>query len=213
MSSYVVLCDFDGTISQCDVAFEIIKNFSIGDWQSLEKQYQTGIISSRVELAKQFMLVKESKEELLDFVDSKMQLDPTFSDFAEFCNARGIKIIILSEGLSFYIEHMLAQIGLSPEVRANTGVFTDDGIIMEYHSQHEDCLDCGNCKLATVREFHERGYEVIYIGDGSSDFCASKHTDLIFAKRKLARHLSSEKIEHNTFNRFSDIIAKLETMT
>jgi Uncharacterized conserved protein, possibly involved in methylthioadenosine recycling len=52
--------------------------------------------------------------------------------------------------------------------------------------------------------------KAIYIGDGMSDFCASKNADFVFAKGKLLNFLKAQNVSHFTgFSYFEDIINQL----
>ncbi len=205
-----MLTDFDGTISEVDVAYSIVKEFSTGDWKGLERKYQTGEITSRQELPEQFILVKASKAQILDFVDKNMRLDATFSEFKRFCDARSIPVLVVSEGLDFYIHFMFEKYGVDVDVLVNSARFTSEGLKLEFQSTGLDCEKCGNCKLEHLQTIKGQGKKIIYIGDGSSDFCAAKEADIIFAKRKLAIHLDDENIEHFKYEKFDDIVRILE---
>ncbi len=215
MGPYTVLCDFDGTITDRDVAASIIKEFSTIDWKNIEDQYIAGTISSREELEAQFSNVDVSEDILFDFIDNNMRIDPTFTYFVDFCRINDIPITIVSEGLNFYIDHMLFGRGLDIPTRVNESVFSDDdGIQINFFSEVEDgkCGKCGNCKTSFLEEQKKKGKTIIYIGDGRSDFCPAKKADIVYAKKRLANHLRSENIEHNPFNTFSDIVAMMEEL-
>ncbi len=214
-SEYTVLCDFDGTITDKDVAASIIKEFSTADWKSIEDRYIAGEITSREELALQFSNVNVSEDILFDFIDNNVRIDPTFIYFVDFCRMNGISITIVSEGLNFYIDHMMLGKGLDIPIRVNEGLISDDNSIqIEFFSRSEnrDCGKCGNCKSSFLEEVKVSGQKIIYIGDGRSDFCPAKKADIVFAKRSLAKYLRSENIEHNPFNTFSDIVAMMEEL-
>ena len=215
-SQYFVISDFDGTICDEDIAYRIIQEFSTGDWQALEDQYLAGTLSSRDELAAQFALVDATEADILEWVRANAVFDPAFEIFYNMCQTRGIDVDIVSEGLIFYIEFLLSLYlsidAAKINVLANSQIFTDSGILVDYFSVGEECEICGNCKLAHLRELQDSGKKVIYIGDGGSDFCASEHADIIFAKSKLASYLDSKGINYFKYENFNDIIRTLEDM-
>ncbi|MCK5038302.1 MAG: MtnX-like HAD-IB family phosphatase [Thermoplasmata archaeon] len=225
VSEYTVLCDFDGTITERDVAASIIKEFSTVDWKEIEDRYIAGTITSREELAEQFSHIDASEEMIFDLINKDMKLDPTFTYFRDFCKMNDIPITIVSEGLGFYIDHMFLAKGIDIPTRANEGVFmenntiqmkflTDPGNANSGNAGPGDviCGKCGNCKSSYLEEQKGKGKTVIYIGDGRSDFCPAKKADIVFAKKSLAIYLRSENVEHNPFNRFSDIVAMMEEL-
>ncbi len=237
LSEYTVLCDFDGTITNRDVASSIIIEFSTGDWKSIEDRYIKGIITSRQELEEQFSHVDVPEEIILRYIDNNIHIDPAFMYFLNFCRMNDISLTIVSEGLDFYIDHMLLGKGQNIPVRANKAIIpgsevigrsdggkgndganggngseNNEGIQIRFFTplEDDDCGKCGNCKTGFLEEQKEAGKTVIYIGDGRSDFCPAKKADIVFAKGHLARHLQSNNIEHNPFISFSDIVAAME---
>jgi len=68
--NFVVLCDFDGTITRIDTAEFVLSKFAQGNWRFFSDQFEKGEITLEDCLKKQFALVKVSKKEILNELDS-----------------------------------------------------------------------------------------------------------------------------------------------
>jgi len=87
----------------------------------------------------------------------------------------------LSSGLDFYIETVLAQIGM-PDLELHCGQtsFGKDGIAVSYTNPEGSIIDMG-FKRKYLSWLKKRGENIIYIGDGLSDLEAAHHADHVFA--------------------------------
>ena len=53
---------------------------------------------------------------------------------------------------------------------------------------------------------------VLFVGDGTSDFCVSGKADFVLAKYKLIEHCRSHGIAHAAFGDFSQALALMEDL-
>src|SRR2546425_11811026 len=104
-----VLSDFDGTITRVDVGEAILEEFAPSQWREIEELYRARKIGTRESMALQLALVRADREEVLRFADRIAVIDETFREFVEFCQARGLVLEIVSEGLDFYRQHLLQK--------------------------------------------------------------------------------------------------------
>lgn len=203
----VIYIDFDGTISNTDVLNHLLEAFTDGKWLPIDEKYLAGEISSKECISKQVSLMSETTDlEILEKAED-ISLDPYFRGFVDYCIKHEYKFKILSDGLDIYINHLLEKEGIEGiEVMSNK--FLGSGIV-EFPYHYKLCKkNCGNCKKGHV----EQDKFTVYIGDGSSDYCAAKQCSLVFAKESLSKHLEDNNIEHIQFNNFKDIIANLECL-
>lgn len=205
-----VLTDFDGTITQEDVAEAILDAFAPPEWWRIEELHRARKIGTRETMVRQFALVRAERSELLSFVDGRVHIDETFRGFADFCADRGIHLEIVSEGLDFYVDHLLRKWGFDLPVRTNGTRFTGREIEITYPWADATCTLCGTCKLLRLFELRCQGYRVAYVGDGHSDLCPAIEADLVFAKRELADLCRAEAIDFIPFERFSDVQRRLD---
>lgn len=200
-----VLSDFDGTITRTDVAEAILEAFAPSEWREIEELYRARKIGTRESMARQFALVRARQEELLQFVDREAVIDETFLEFADFCKRRGFVLEIVSEGLDFYVRHLLRKWDVQLLVRTNHAIFEDGHVRIEYPWADATCRLCGTCKLLRLFELRAQGYRTAYVGNGHSDLCPAIEADLVFAKSKLADLCRAEEIDFTPFDSFSDV--------
>lgn len=205
-----VLTDFDGTITRTDVGEAILDEFAPAEWWEIEEQHRARAIGTRESMARQFALVRTPKEEMLRFVDRIAEIDESFRDFVAFCRRRGFVLEIVSEGLDFYIRHLLRKWDVDLPVRTNRVIFESGSVRIEYPWADATCTLCGTCKLLRLFQLRASGYRTAYVGDGHSDLCPAIEADLVFAKAELAALCLTEEIEFVPFDRFSDVQRRLE---
>ena len=175
----IFCCDFDGTITSEDLGVATMKRFAPPEWWDYELRWRQGEISSIECLQRQFGLVDASEDELREFYLAQ-PVDETFGAFAEACERAGIGILILSDGLDFYIDIILERMGLSHlPYRSNRFEIRDGRQHIEFPHRSDECAMCGNCKRA--------------------------HVDVLYAKDALAEHCRKEGIAFRPFQCFADV--------
>jgi 2,3-diketo-5-methylthio-1-phosphopentane phosphatase len=202
-----VLCDFDGTVARDDVGNLLFRTFSPdGESADVVRRWQAGEISSRECLEKEASVARVSRGDLDGFLRDR-HIDPYFKDFHDFARRRGMEVVIMSDGLDYYIEQILVRNGLGHiQFYANRLRFTNSGIAVEFPWYDMlECKDCGCCKTHHLFRYRENGYYIIYVGDGLSDRCPCETADLVFAKGDLLAHCRSRGIEHVEFSNFRDV--------
>lgn len=204
----LVLCDFDGTLSPLDVGNCVLSRFSVHhEWKRIDGDYKKGFIGSREAYGEVASMLRVTREEMFHYVLGQGGLDPHFTPFYNQCLDQGRDVVIVSDGLDFYIETLLSRHGLGEITSyANRAVFGDDGTVsIEFPYSSEDCGRCGNCKLSILRESRDFYERIIYVGDGQSDLCPAGEADLIFAKGLLYDRFRESDKECVYYTDFSDI--------
>ena len=208
----VIFCDFDGTVASRDVGYNLFHHFSGGKNDALLPDWKSGRLSTRDCMQLECEMVRATPQEIADFLDP-FDLDPTFPPFAEQCRVAGIPVIIVSEGLDFYIRNLLARHGLEElEVRSNIGHLEAGGIRIEFPHPNRVCPGCGNCKAARIEEYRRTCGEpcrVVYVGDGYSDACGVGASDVVFAKKDLIQYCESNRISYYCYANFRDVSDRL----
>ncbi|MEX2191473.1 MAG: 2,3-diketo-5-methylthio-1-phosphopentane phosphatase, partial [Bacteroidota bacterium] len=103
-----IYCDFDGTAAFRDVGNSLFRTFAGEKSESIVADYLSGTINARECLARECeALGPVQRKSLEEFVDG-FQLDPTFAPFVGFCRSRDIPLTILSDGLDFSVQRLLA---------------------------------------------------------------------------------------------------------
>ena len=208
-----VLTDFDGTITRTDVAEAILAEFAPPGWWEIEELHRARSIGTRETMARQFALLHAKQDDLLRFIDAHVEIDETFPDFVRFCESGGMLLEIVSEGLDFYVRHLLRKWDIRVPVRSNRAIFEGGIVRIEYPWADATCTLCGTCKLLRLFELRAEGYRTAYVGDGHSDLCPALEADIVFAKEELARLCDEEEIPYTRFERFADVQRGLEGFT
>lgn len=205
----IVQCDFDGTVTTNNLSLLLRERFAIGKWQKIESDYLRGQLTVEISNMRQYALIKEPKEKLLEFVRQNVDVRPGFLEFAEYCRVTGIGLAIVSSGLDFYIEAVLDRIGASDlKVHCAQASFCENGIIVSYHDPEGNIVEEGFKKnwLAWLKGQSD---SLTYIGDGLSDLEAACAADHVFATEHLHILLDTASITHHTFSDFHDILRQM----
>ncbi|MBK1684394.1 MtnX-like HAD-IB family phosphatase [Rhodoferax fermentans] len=211
-SAWIVQCDFDGTISTIDVTDSLLQRFGRPGWQALEDAWERGEIGSRECMKGQVALLDMDREEL-DAHLSTIVVDPYFGDFVQAARERGMLVQVVSDGIDYAIHSVLQRHGLADlPVIANRLLQTGPRswqLQSPWASAH--CLRAsGNCKCERLAEQQQAHHvRVLFVGDGSSDFCVSGKADFVLAKYKLIDHCVAKHIPHAAFSDFSEALALL----
>ena len=210
-----VFCDFDGTISKLDVGYNIFHHFSNGKNDLLLPDWKEGRLSTRDCLRMEAELVNASADEILAFID-QFEIDPGFSDFVKLCHENNVPLSIVSDGLDFYIKHILAKYNFSHlNVVSNIGILENNGISIKFPHDNISCKRCGICKGEKIDIFTQNKseeYRTIFVGDGYSDACAAKTADILFAKKDLEEYCLKNNIAYYSYDTFEDVINQIIEM-
>ena len=206
-----VLCDFDETAAEQNVAHLLLHRFGDGRWQHLQRQFQEGKIRPKDYFEWPFTNIKAGREAMQSHVREQGHLRGGFVELANYCREQGVELAIVTHGLDFYVEALLEQAELqwvpSYAVHAH---FTDNGIQYEYRYTREECQEYGNCKCSIVDGYKSRGHQVFYVGDGVTDLCPARQADLVFARSRLLEKCRAEGLAHTELRDFSDVLTELE---
>ncbi|GAI40217.1 unnamed protein product, partial [marine sediment metagenome] len=177
----LVQCDFDGTITEEDMGFLLLDSFASEGWRQLLTEYREGRMSVGYFNTKAFATVKADKQTLLKFVRSKVKIRAGFHELLAYCRRKGFRFVIVSNGLVFYIEAILRDIGIDNiEVLAAQTKFTPEGVEAKYIGPEGNQIQDG-FKEAYITSFLRKGYRVVYIGNGISDTSPAKQAYHTFA--------------------------------
>jgi len=208
----LLLCDFDGTVTTRDMGYELLNRFSLGDWESVDREFCEGKIGSKEAYSRIENLFQGSKREILDFVRTHSDIDPTFPEFYRTCKKSGIDVKIVSDGFDFYIRPILDLHGLSeiPFYSNATTFGPGRHKTFSYPHWHEECGLCGTCKKRLVQAHRPQYESILYVGNGISDRCGAKEADFVFAKDSLYAYCIDQDISCHFFQSFQEILNDLK---
>jgi 2-hydroxy-3-keto-5-methylthiopentenyl-1-phosphate phosphatase len=230
MSDYIILCDFDGTIATEDSTDALFERFCPPAWRDLERAWQLGQISTAAQITHCYTMIAAPRAAIDAFLDA-IAIDPHFPAFVTTCAERGWPLQIVSDGLDYHIERILARSGIAAlPVVANHMEFA--GSVPRFTFQRMCPYQCPNgdrsagiCKRLAVERAREwtsaaAAHEdqrpgklpdlpVVFIGDGASDRCGVGHAEIVFAKGALAVYCAAQGIPYRPFTTFADVAAAL----
>jgi 2-hydroxy-3-keto-5-methylthiopentenyl-1-phosphate phosphatase len=210
----LVQCDFDNTIAADDVSFALLDAFAEGDWRQYLQLYHERKIPVGVFSSKTFSLVKADKQTMLDFIFKKnrVKIREGFRELLDYCARKGFKFVVVSNGLSFYIEAILEDMGIKNiEVFAAETEFHPEGLVVKYFGPDGRQLQ-DNFKKSYVEWHLSQGYRVIYIGDGLSDIIPASFAHHVFARDDLLTDCRKKNCKYTPFNDLNDVVKGLEIL-
>jgi len=208
----VVQCDFDGTITHQDASYLMLDAFASGDWRQLLAEYREGKITVGQFNTQSFAMIKADRQTLLNSIKGKVEIRAGFSELLDYCHHKGFRFVIVSNGLDFYIESILRDIGVENiEVFAAQTEFCPEGIEVKYVGPEGSQLQ-SDFKEAYTRLFVKEGYRVIYVGNGISDLLPARQAHHVFATGDLLTYCKEININCTPFNNLDDIIKELELL-
>jgi len=213
-SGFVVLCDFDGTITSFDTAEFILRRFAEGDWEQYDRLLDEGKISLEECMVRQFELVHVTEEAIIDELEKVAIIRPNFPDLVHFCNRISIPFFIVSAGLDFVINHYLDKMRLCHSVRMHSGTSYFDGQWIRFSFPRLVNMEAKSFKDDLVMTYQRLGRKVVYIGDGLSDLVAARRANIRFAVSgmRLERTLREEGFAFESFIDFADVEQKLSEL-
>ncbi len=208
----LIQCDFDGTITEEDVSFLLLDIFANGDWRQLLTEYREGKISVGDFNRKAFSMVKVDRQTLIEFVRSEVKVQAGFHELLAYCCRKSFRFVIVSNGLDFYIEAILRDIGIeNMEVLAAQTHFNPKGVEVKYIGPEGNQIQDG-FKEAYTRSFLSRDYRVVYIGNGASDVPPAKLAHHVFATGELLTSSEQTNLNCTPFVDLNDVVSGLELL-
>jgi len=203
---YTVFFDFDNTITKFDVLDDMLERFSGDDtWMALEKKWKAGEIGSRICLDAQMRGIRVTKRKLDQYLKT-IRLDPSFKKLVHLLRVKLIKTVILSDDFDYILGRVLKTNGIrGVNFYCNRLKVSGGRLLPSFPFLNKDCRKCAHCKKSNLIANIGKGTTTVYVGDGLSDVCPSKHVDVVFAKGNLKKYCRREKIKHIPIKDLKDV--------
>ena len=208
-SKVAYVLDFDGTITERDITREMARHYGGKHYDECSAAYRRGEFGMKGWLARMSAHLPPDPAELLAFAGIRAGLRPGLKEFFIFARARGRPLYIASDGFGLYIEPILERHGCREYV---SGIFCNETIAaggrletLTPHA-HRSCPVCGNCKAALVIALREKGFRVLYVGDGFNDRFAAAYADGIYARDRLAEICTAAGLPFKRWDHFLDLL-------
>ena len=204
-----IFSDFDGTITDNDTLVFLTTHLGGG----LEFVRQMGPrlrrheISLRECIATEMATIRQPFSEAEKLLRARVQLDPQFIPFAEWCRAQQLPLTVLSAGFHQTIELFLPQAEF-PYLTILANELEPDAE-RGWQCHFRDTTPEGHDKAAALRQARAQGQHTIFIGDGYSDRSAAEAADEVFAKHTLATYCHERGIAFHPYQTFAEVWAQL----
>jgi 2-hydroxy-3-keto-5-methylthiopentenyl-1-phosphate phosphatase len=209
----LIQCDFDGTITEKDASFLLLDAFARGDWRRLLREYKEHKISVGEFNTRAFAMVKADKVTLLEALKDKIKVRAGFKEVANYCLRKGFRLVIVSNGLDFYINAVLKDLGLENiERHAAKTACHPEGMKVQYIGPDGKRLEDG-FKEAYIESFLQLGYRVIYTGNGDSDIAPARYAHHVFATGDLLAYFRGNNLDYKPFESFIDVVRGLKQLS
>jgi 2,3-diketo-5-methylthio-1-phosphopentane phosphatase len=211
-SKIAVLSDFDGTITTSNVLNSLYGEFAAPSYKETLERWNRGEISTMEEIETVFSTISASRAEMESFLDTVV-LDQGFPSLLKYCRGVGIKFVIVSDGLRWYIEYIMRHNEIQEvSVYACEIHFERGGYRFSYPWFDPSTPLRSVSKSTIVRDYQSWGYKVVFIGDGVSDFEAVQVADIVYARDVLLDYTKDNGIKAREFSDLGDIIRDLKKL-
>lgn len=206
---YVLISDFDGTISKKDffryATQKLLSDEDMKPWDD----YKAGKITHVKGLSMIFSKIKMPQSEFDKFIDT-IKIEKYFVPTVNLCKEKNIDFYVISAGADYYIKRLLNNLDVLSKVEmiANPSYFSEEeGFQMQSPPKSVDYYDenLGVSKKYFVQKLKDEGFTVIFVGDGAPDIEAAKVADIVFAKDYLITLCESENVKFNKYETYKDI--------
>ena len=202
----IFLIDFDRTISNEDSTDVLLETHNPEFKKDLRKRYKTGKVTIRQFIKEGLSSLNITKDEYIKTLQEKVTIDESFKDFVK----SGLEFRIVSAGSRLNVQGSLLGYGIDlpdEKVISNDLKFNGNKITVENPFLDKEKI-YGVDKKEAVEKFKKQGYEVIYVGDGPSDYRAMEVADFVLVRKgtRAVKFCSENGINFREFESFSEIL-------
>jgi 2-hydroxy-3-keto-5-methylthiopentenyl-1-phosphate phosphatase len=197
-----LVLDFDGTVTERDTLDLVLSEFGDAEvYERAEAELDAGRMTLNEVISAEFATVTAPLDEVVAYVVEHARVRPGFAELA-----RARHPLVVSSGFHELIESVLEREGVldAVELRANRVDAQPDGWRVHFRVA-ETCDVCGEpCKRGDLPDG-----EVVYAGDGHSDYCAALAAARVFATGGLARWLERRGVAFTPLTDFRALALEL----
>ena len=202
----IFLIDFDRTISNEDSTDVLLETHNPEFKKDLRKRYKAGKVTIRQFIKEGLSSLNITKDEYIKTLQEKVTIDESFKNFVQ----SGLEFRIVSAGSRLNVQGSLLGYGIDlpdEKVISNDLKFDGNKITVENPFLDKEKI-YGVDKKEVVEKFKKQGYEVIYVGDGPSDYRAMEVADFVLVRKgtRAVKFCSENGINFREFESFSEIL-------
>lgn len=202
----IFLIDFDRTISNEDSTDVLLETHNPEFKKDLRKRYKAGKVTIRQFIKEGLSSLNITKDEYIKTLQEEVTIDESFKDFVK----SGLEFRIVSAGSRLNVQGSLLGYGIDlpdEKIISNDLKFDGNKITVENPFLDKEKI-YGVDKKEAVEKFKKQGYEVIYIGDGPSDYRAMEVADFVLVRKgtRAVKFCRENGINFREFESFSEIL-------
>ncbi len=215
-SPIAVVIDFDGTLTTRDIGDSLVKRFALPGWEDAMPRFRSGELGIRELWEREIShLPVERLAEMTQYALSVATPRQGLRELLGYAAKNGVVVEIASNGMDFYVDAILEDIGLSdlPRAAIRLAQGPDGKPGFAFAEGVRECPRTGLCKCDRVWRQRREGRSVIYVGDGISDLCVADQSDLVMARGSLAAHCKELGIRYRLFDDFYDVLEQVKAFS
>ncbi|EWC46616.1 hypothetical protein DRE_04103 [Drechslerella stenobrocha 248] len=224
----IIFSDFDGTIFLQDTGHVLFDHHGCGVARRhmLDEEIRTGSRSFRAVSEDMWASLNVPFDDGFKVMEEKLEIDPAFNEFHQFCIANEVPFNVISAGLKPILRKVL-DVFLGEKQSSHIDIVANDAHISHDGSKwtpiwrHDNEL--GHDKAASIQEYKAIASSesedgsiplIVFVGDGVSDLPAAREADVLFARRglRLEEYCVENNIAYIPFDTFADIQKELVRM-
>lgn len=210
---YVIVFDFDKTITINDVVVDILDKFNVFGWREIEQKVGLGELSLRECLNWEINEISINKSEYLNAISELIQLDTGAIDLFSFIRENNIPVFVISDSLLTAIKFVFEVLNLGDGIQYTLDaheIIWDGEKRIGIKLANEPCdHGCANCKISKIRKIKTQypDHKIAFVGDGYTDILAAPEADIIFARSDhfLTDYLKNKEISHHIYNDLKEV--------
>src|SRR5262249_13193779 len=155
------------------------ETFRPSDVNRIKEEILSRRITVRVGVAELFAKIPSNqKEAMIRYGQEIVRWRAGFKEFLEFCKTNGIRFIVCSGGVHFFVEPLLAPFAKwIDKIYSIPADFSGPTIALRHPY---GCETCGTCKVKVMAEYPNT--LKLLIGDSITDLHGAHHADRVFAR-------------------------------
>ncbi|QPC46137.1 MtnX-like HAD-IB family phosphatase [Mangrovibacillus cuniculi] len=211
-----IFSDFDGTITLKDTIALIMERFAPPEWNELKDAVLSQQMPIEEGVGRMFaFLPSDSLEEIKNYAIEKSVIREGFGTFLTYCQEENIPFHVVSGGMGFFIEPILAPyLNMIDSISCNSITEKKERLhVLWPYPCEEECIGgCGCCKPAVIKQKKDAEAFTVLIGDSVTDIKAAHKVDLVFARGSLGKYCEEHKIPYLPYETFLDCLHHLKTV-
>ncbi len=213
-ADWIVVCDFDGTITSKDIGNELHQSLKPNEFTQLQSDYRAGKISLKELQALMWNHFPMGQVQMKTEALKWSGLRPGCNDFFEYCAKLRIPVFIASCGIETYIESVIDH---ELSTLARSAIFAIESNRAQFKGETIEALsppwspadspypmDKGAWSMK-MKDEHAPNARILAIGNGSSDRSFAGKVDKIAATDGFQKWCETNSVEHLSFDHFQEI--------